>query len=42
VLEDISYQSPEIDGKQVKIDGNYVRGRLMDILQQEDLSKFIL
>jgi ATP-dependent HslUV protease ATP-binding subunit HslU len=42
VLEDVSYQSPEIDGKQVTIDGKYVRGRLMDILQQEDLSKFIL
>jgi ATP-dependent HslUV protease ATP-binding subunit HslU len=42
VLEDISYQSPEIEGKEVKIDGAYVHGRLRDILQQEDLSKFIL
>ncbi len=42
VLEEISYQSPEIEGKQVTIDGKYVRGRLQDILEQEDLSKFIL
>jgi ATP-dependent HslUV protease ATP-binding subunit HslU len=42
VLEDVSYQSPEIAQKRMRIDGNYVRGRLTDILQQEDLSKFIL
>src|SRR6202011_677723 len=42
VLEDVSFQSPEIADKNVVIDGAYVRGRLNDILQKEDLSKFIL
>jgi ATP-dependent HslUV protease ATP-binding subunit HslU len=42
VVEDVSYQAPEIPDKRVVIDGNYVRGRLAEILQKEDLSKFIL
>ncbi len=42
VVEEISYEGPEIEGKQVTIDGKYVRGRLQDILEKEDLSKFIL
>jgi ATP-dependent HslUV protease ATP-binding subunit HslU len=42
VLEDVSFQSPDISSKKVTIDGAYVRKRLEDVLQQEDLSKFIL
>src|SRR4051794_38359085 len=42
VVEDISYDGPDLKEKRVVIDGGYVRGRLAEILQQEDLTKFIL
>lgn len=42
VLEDVSYQSPEVDQKNIVIDAAYVRSRLDDVLKQEDLSRFIL
>jgi ATP-dependent HslUV protease ATP-binding subunit HslU len=42
VVEDISYQAPDLPDKLVRIDGNYVRGRLAEVLQKEDVSKFIL
>jgi ATP-dependent HslUV protease ATP-binding subunit HslU len=42
VAEDVSFDGPDLPDKHVRIDGDYVRGRLRDILQKEDLSKFIL
>ena len=42
VVEEISYEGPDLKNKRVKIDGPYVRGRLAEILEKEDLSKFIL
>ncbi len=42
VVEEISYQGPDLESKRVVIDGPYVRGQLDAILQKEDLSKFIL
>jgi ATP-dependent HslUV protease ATP-binding subunit HslU len=42
VVEDISFQAPDLTDKRVVIDGAYVRGRLTEILQKEDLSRFIL
>jgi ATP-dependent HslUV protease ATP-binding subunit HslU len=42
VLEDISFQAPDLPDKRVRIDGAYVRDRLTSILQKEDLSKYIL
>ncbi len=42
VVEEVSYESPEIAKKTVRIDGAYVRQRLDQILQKEDLSRFIL
>jgi ATP-dependent HslUV protease ATP-binding subunit HslU len=42
VVEDVSFEGPDLPNKRVKIDGGYVRGRLTEILQKEDLSKFIL
>jgi ATP-dependent HslUV protease ATP-binding subunit HslU len=42
VVEDVSYQGPDLRNKHVRIDGAYVRGRLTEILEKEDLSKFIL
>jgi ATP-dependent HslUV protease ATP-binding subunit HslU len=42
VVEDVSFEGPDLAKKRVRIDGGYVRGRLAEILQKEDLSKFIL
>jgi ATP-dependent HslUV protease ATP-binding subunit HslU len=42
VVEDVSFEGPDLEKKRVRIDGDYVRGRLTEILQKEDLSKFIL
>ena len=42
VVEDISFEGPDLKPKQVVIDGNYVRSRLTEIVEKEDLSKFIL
>jgi ATP-dependent HslUV protease ATP-binding subunit HslU len=42
VVEEVSYDGPDRPDKHVKIDGAYVRERLSEVLQKEDLSKFIL
>jgi ATP-dependent HslUV protease ATP-binding subunit HslU len=42
VVEDVSFEGCDMENKHVCIDGAYVHGRLKDILQKEDLSKFIL
>lgn len=42
VVEEISYEGPDLKDKNVTIDGKYVRDRLNEILEKEDLSKFIL
>jgi ATP-dependent HslUV protease ATP-binding subunit HslU len=42
VVEEISYEGPDLPDKNVKVDAGYVRGRLNEILEKEDLSKFIL
>jgi ATP-dependent HslUV protease ATP-binding subunit HslU len=42
VVETISFEGPDLAERRVRIDGAYVRQRLQDILEKEDLSKFIL
>ncbi len=42
VVEEVSFQGPDLDRKKVVLDGAYVRERLTSILEKEDLSKFIL
>jgi ATP-dependent HslUV protease ATP-binding subunit HslU len=42
VVEQISFEGPDLKPKKVKVDGVYVRGQLQDILEKEDLTKFIL
>jgi ATP-dependent HslUV protease ATP-binding subunit HslU len=42
LLEDISFDAPEMPGKRIEIDAAYVRQRLSELAQDEDLSKFIL
>jgi len=42
VLEEISFEGPDLKKKNVKIDGDYVRKALTDIVQDQDLSRYIL
>jgi ATP-dependent HslUV protease ATP-binding subunit HslU len=42
VLEEISFDAPTIDQKQVTIDGEFVRDRIGEVAADEDLSNFIL
>jgi ATP-dependent HslUV protease ATP-binding subunit HslU len=42
LLEDISFEGPDLKKKTVKIDAVYVRKQLMDIVKDQDLSRYIL
>ena len=42
LLDEISYTAPEMQGKAITIDAQYVRDRLGPILKDEDLSRYIL
>jgi ATP-dependent HslUV protease ATP-binding subunit HslU len=42
VLDEISFQGPDLKKKSVKIDGAYVRERLADIIKDQDLTRYIL
>ncbi len=42
LLEQISFEAPERRGELVRIDAKYVRSALADIVQNEDLSRYVL
>ena len=42
LLDEVSFTAPEMHGRTVSIDGAYVRERLDPILQDQDLSRYIL
>lgn len=42
LLDEISFDAPDVAEKKLKIDANYVRGKLSDIVKDEDLSRYIL
>jgi ATP-dependent HslUV protease ATP-binding subunit HslU len=42
VFEEISFNAPEMSGQEVDIDAAYVRDRLQDIVEDLDLSRYIL
>ena len=42
LLEDVSFNAPDMKGKSITITGDTVRGRLADIAGNEDLSRYIL
>lgn len=42
LLEDLSFDAPEMPGKTVNIDALYVRDKLEKVVKNEDLSKYIL
>ncbi|MBN1903953.1 MAG: ATP-dependent protease ATPase subunit HslU [Deltaproteobacteria bacterium] len=42
LLDEISFDAPDLEVKKVVIDSNYVREKLTDILEDENLSRYIL
>lgn len=42
VMEDISFSAPDLKKKKITIDKNYVQKQLKDIVEDEDMSRFIL
>jgi len=42
LLEEISFQAPEMPGKELTIDAEYVQQRLSDVTRDQDLSRYIL
>lgn len=42
LLEELSFEAPDLEDKTVVIDGDYVENRLKDITVDSDLSRFIL
>jgi len=42
LLEEISFEGPDLKKKTVKVDGDYVRRQLADIVKDQDLSRYIL
>ena len=41
-LEDISFDAPDLEDTDITIDAKYIRDKLKDIVQDEDLSRYIL
>ena len=42
LLDEISFEGPDLVDKHVTIDGDYVSRMLADIVKNEDLSRYIL
>ncbi|HKB25016.1 MAG TPA: ATP-dependent protease ATPase subunit HslU [Methylomirabilota bacterium] len=42
LLEEISFNAPDLPGKELTIDAGYVHARLSDITRDQDLSRYIL
>lgn len=42
ILEDIAYEAPDIDEKHIIVDKAFVEGKLSDVVQNVDLSHYIL
>jgi ATP-dependent HslUV protease ATP-binding subunit HslU len=42
LMEDISFNAPEMKGQSITVDEKYVRDHLLELAKDEDLSKFIL
>ncbi len=42
LLEDASFDAPELNGSKIIVDAKYVREKMKDIVKDEDLTKYIL
>jgi ATP-dependent HslUV protease ATP-binding subunit HslU len=42
LLEDVSFNAPDLPGKEIVVDAGHVHARLSDIIRDQDLSRYIL
>jgi ATP-dependent HslUV protease ATP-binding subunit HslU len=42
LLDEISFDAPDLKGQTITIDVDYVRDKLIDIIEDEDLTRYIL
>jgi len=42
LLDEVSFEGPDLKKKNVKVDAPYVKERLADIVKNQDLSRYIL
>jgi len=42
LVEDLSFDAPELSGRELPIDANYVRDKLIAVIKDQDLSRYIL
>jgi ATP-dependent HslUV protease ATP-binding subunit HslU len=42
LLDEVSFDAPDMPGKELAIDADYVRRRLADVVRDQDLSRYIL
>ena len=42
LLDEVSFEAPDMSGEDVRVDGEYVRRVLSDIVQDQDLSRYVL
>jgi ATP-dependent HslUV protease ATP-binding subunit HslU len=42
LLDEVSFEGPDLKKKTVRVDGAYVKERLADIVKNQDLSRYIL
>jgi ATP-dependent HslUV protease ATP-binding subunit HslU len=42
VLDEVSFNAPELAGQSVEVTADYVRERVQDLTRDEDLSRYIL
>ena len=42
VLEEVSFEAPDMAGVHLEIDAKYVKKALVDIVEDKDLSRYIL
>lgn len=42
VLEEVSFEGPELTGQEISVDAAYVKSRLSSLIADEDLSRYIL
>jgi ATP-dependent HslUV protease ATP-binding subunit HslU len=42
LLEDVSFNAPEMQDQSISIDRSYVKQKLSDVVKDEDLSRYIL
>ena len=42
LLEDLSFNAPELKGQTIEITDEYVNGKLKDVIEDRDLAQYIL